>query len=138
MSYVVAGDKIVNSEDILKEIIKEFEFKEVKDLSKGSKREDTLIYKIIQEEEGLKEQLNLEEMAEDLSPEEIVEELMALADENIVFIEDVIPEGFICYGYSYHYDEGLKEVESIFVAIDENVGEKKLKEVVNRILNSVG
>ncbi|AOY75440.1 hypothetical protein [Clostridium formicaceticum] len=137
MSYVVVGDKIIDSEEILKDIVREFEFKEVKDLSKGSKREDTLIYKIVQEEDDLKEQLVLQEMEENLTTEEFIEELMALADENIVFIEDVIPEGFICYGYSYHYDEGLKEVKSIFVAIDENVGEKKLKEVVNRVLTSV-
>ncbi|SDL30343.1 hypothetical protein [Natronincola ferrireducens] len=137
MSYVMVGDKIVNSEDILKEIIKEFHFKEVKDLTKGSRREDTLVFQIIQQEEVLKQELDLELSGEALSKEEVIEEMMTLADENITFIEDVIPEGFISYGYSYHYDEGLGEIKSIFVATDEAISEMRLKDIVNRILNSI-
>ncbi|SET75474.1 hypothetical protein SAMN05660297_03395 [Natronincola peptidivorans] len=137
MSYVLVGDKMIDSEEILKEIINEFQFKAVKDITKGSKREDVLVYQIIQEAEGLKEQLDLPATGETLTEEEIIEELLALADENIVFIEDLIPEGFISYGYSYYYDEGLGEVKSVFVAIDEGVGEKKLKDVTNRVLKSL-
>lgn len=137
MSYVVVGDQFINSEDILKEIINEFDFKEVKDITKASKRDDALVYQIIQEASALREQMELESIGETLTKEEIIDELMATADENLVFVEDVIPEGFIFYGYSYFYDEDSEEVKAIFVAIDESVGEKKLKDVVNRVLNSI-
>lgn len=137
MSYVVVGDRFINSEEILIEIMNEFEFKEVRDLTRSAKREDTLVYQIIQEESALISQIDFETEMETLPKEEFVEELMAIADENLVFIEDILPEGFLCYGYSYYYDEDLREIKSIFVAIDEAAGEKKLKDVVNRILKSI-
>ncbi|SNT00564.1 hypothetical protein SAMN05446037_10337 [Anaerovirgula multivorans] len=137
MSYVIAGDQFVNSEDVLKDIMNAFDFKEVKDITKASKRDDALVYQIIQEAVALKEQMELESIGETLTKEEVINELMATADENIVFIEDVIPESFISYGYSYCYDEDAEEIKSVFVAIDEAVGEKKLKDVVNRVLNSI-
>lgn len=138
MSYVIVGDNIVvDSEEILKKIKEEFKFKEIKDITKASNRDDTLIYQVIQEVERIKEEIDLENLGETLTEEELVEELMAIADENILCVEDIIPEGFISHGYSYRYDEGLDEIKSVFVAIDEVVGEKKLMDVVNRILNSI-
>jgi len=96
-----------------------------------------LVYQILQDTKTMKEDIDLENIGESLTEEELAEEFMAVADENVLLIEDIIPEGFICHGYSYHYDEGLDEIKSIFLAVDEAVGEKKLMDIINRILNSV-
>ncbi|NLM04108.1 MAG: hypothetical protein GX214_03720 [Clostridiales bacterium] len=136
MSYIVIGDNIViDSNEVLKTIEAEFDFKEVKNITKGSNRDDTLIYQVTHDINPIKEEI--ESLGETLSEEELVEELMATTDEYTMYIEDVMPEGLICHGYSYHYDEGLGEIKSIFVAMDEQVGEKRLIDIVNRILKSV-
>lgn len=136
MSYIVIGDNIViDSDEILKIIEREFDFKEVNNITKSSNRDDTLVYQITHDINTIKEEI--ESLGETLSEEELVEELMATTDEYTMYIEDVMPKGLICHGYSYHYDEGLEEIKSIFVAMDEEIGEKRLIDVVNRILNSV-
>lgn len=136
MSYVVAGNKFFDSEEILKKIQEQFTFKGVRDITKGSKRDDTLIYQIIQDAAQLKEEL-LQEQLEPMEGEEWAEEIMALGDEKVSMIEAVIPEEFLCYSYSYYYDEALEELKCIFVALDKNVGELRLMDVAERILRSI-
>ncbi len=136
MSYVIAGNKCFDSEEILKQIKEKYHFKLVKDLTKGSKRDDTLIYQITQNVMELKEDL----LQDDLGPleeEDLVEELMALADEKVSVIEGIIPSEFICYSYSYYYDEGLEEIKCIFIALDKKVGDMRLMDIAERILRSV-
>ena len=137
MSYVVAGDKIYDSNEILRDIKEAISFKNIKDISAGSKREDTLIFHLLLDAEELKKQLLEELDTTELEDEELVSELLILADERVALIEEYIPEDFISYGYSYHYDEGNNEIKAIFVAVDEIVGELRLKDVSERILRSL-
>lgn len=137
VSYVNIGDKIYDSQEILGKIKEEFGFKEVKDLTGGSKRDDTLVYKIILDAEVLKNEIEVDLDIEGIEDDEMVEELMTSSDEHVMLIEDIIPEEFIGYAYTYKYDSDMKEVKSIFVAIDETKGESKLKEITERILKSV-
>lgn len=137
MSYVVAGDKIYDSNEILREIKEAISFKNIKDISAGSKREDTLIYHLLLDAEELKGQLLEELDTTGLEEEELISELLILADERVALIEEYIPEDFISYGYSYHFDEGNNEIKAIFVAVDEIVGELRLKDVSERILRSL-
>ncbi|MCC5908987.1 MAG: hypothetical protein JJT76_00940 [Clostridiaceae bacterium] len=137
MSYVVVGNRVIDSGEILKHIEENFECNAAKDLTKGSKRDDTLVYQIFQDANILKEEIKLQGVSEDATEEEIIEEMMSLADENLLDIEEFIPEGFIYHGYSYHYDEGKEEIKSVVVAIHQEVGEARLKDVINRILNSL-
>lgn len=137
MAYVVIGDHFVDSEEVLKTILKGTEFKKVKDLTKGSKREDTLVFQIIQDVNQLKEELNIEENGIAIDDEELVEELMSLADEIAYNIEEFLPDEVVCYVYSYHYDEGLGEIRTIVVAASEEIGGLRLRDVAERILRSV-
>ncbi len=137
MSYVVAGEKIYDSNEILENIKADISFKNIKDISAGSKREDTLVYQILLDAEELRIKLMTELDAADMDEEELVSELLILADERVAEIEDFIPEDFICYGYAYHFDEGNSEIKAIFVAVDEVVGELRLKDVSERILRSL-
>ena len=137
MSYVVAGDKIYDSNEILRDIKEAISFKNIKDISAGSKREDTLIFHLLLDAEELKKQLLEELDTTGLEEEELISELLILADERVALIEEYIPEDFISYGYSYHFDEGNNEIKAIFVAVDEIVGELRLKDVSERILRSL-
>ncbi|MBU5678221.1 hypothetical protein KQI88_17565 [Alkaliphilus sp. MSJ-5] len=137
MAYIVMGDHFIDSEEVLKKIKENTQFKMVKDLTKGSKREDTLIFQIIQDVKQLKLELDLEGQAIDVNEEELIEELMSLADETAYMVEDFIPEDAICYVYSYHYDEGSEEIKTIVVAADEVIGGLRLRDVAERILRSV-
>lgn len=136
MSYVLAGNKFYDSEAILAEIKEKYQFKIVKDITKGSKRDDTLVYQIIQDVEVLKEDFLLEEVGP-IEEEDLVDELMNLADEKVSLIEGIIPDEFICYSYSYYYDEGLGEIKCIFIALDKKVGDLRLMDIAERILRSV-
>lgn len=137
MSYVVIGNKFLDSEELFKKIKEGTDFKKVKDLTKGSKREDTLVFQIIQDVNKLKKELDLEGQGIDVDEEELIEELMSLADEYAYTIEELIPEDTICYIYSYHYDEGLEEIRTIVVAADEAIGSLRLRDIAERILRSV-
>ncbi|QUH19417.1 hypothetical protein [Alkaliphilus sp. B6464] len=137
MAYIVMGDHFIDSEEVLKKIKENTQFKMVKDLTKGSKREDTLIFQIIQDVKQLKRELDLEGQAIDVNEEELIEELMSLADETAYMVDDFIPEDAICYVYSYHYDEGSEEIKTIVVAADEVIGGLRLRDVAERVLRSV-
>jgi len=137
MSYIVIGDNFVDSEEILKKIKENTQFKKAKDLTKGSKREDTLVFQIIQDVNELKKELDLEGQGISADEEELIEELMSLADETAYMVEEFIPEEAICYVYSYHYDEGLEEIRTIVVAADGTIGGLRLRDVAERILRSV-
>ncbi len=136
MSYVMVSNKVIDSQELLQKINEKYSFKIVKDITKGSKRDDTLVYQIIQDVHHLKEEILLDAV-EPIEQEDLVEELMSLADEKVSRIEAVMPEEFICYSYSYHYDDGLEEIKSIFIAVDEAVGEQRLSDIADRILRSI-
>lgn len=137
MSYVVIGNKVVDSKEILEKIQENFLFKNIKDLTRGSKRDDTLVYQVIHDINQLKGEIQLEGAGVEIDNEEMIDELMNLADEHTSFIEDVIPENCLSYVYSYHYDEGLQEIKTIFIAVDDEVGELRLRDISERILRSV-
>ncbi|WP_026478090.1 hypothetical protein [Alkaliphilus transvaalensis] len=136
MSYVLAGNKMFDSQEILNKIKEKYTFKMIKDISGGSKRDDTLVYQVIQDVGNLKEEILIDSV-EPIEQEDLVDELMNLADEKISLIEEVIPEVFKSYGYSYHYDADQEEIKSLFIAVDQSVGDLRLSDIADRILRSI-
>lgn len=135
MSYIIVGDNILDSKGILNKIKEKNIFKEVKDLTKGSKREDTLIFQVVQDVTKL--QINLDSELISSNKEEVIEELMSIADETAYNIEELVPNNVICYVYSYHYNEELNEIKTIIVAADKAIGGLRLRDIAERILRSV-
>ncbi|KAB3531793.1 hypothetical protein [Alkaliphilus serpentinus] len=136
MSYVMVGNKMIDSEEILQNIKEQLPFKGIKDITKGAKRDDTLIFQVYHDVGSLKEFLDVEEMR-DLSEEELIDELMELADEKTSEIEDYIPEGLMTFSYSYYYDEAENRIKSVFIAVDQEVGELRLRDIAERVLRSL-
>ncbi|SCX81099.1 hypothetical protein [Alkaliphilus peptidifermentans] len=136
MSYIVVGNEVIDSQEFYTKIKENYHFKRVKDLTKGAKREDTLIYQIFHDINQLKEELDIDNI-KDLSEEELIDELMELADEKVAVIEDIMPATMLCYSYSYHYDEAEDEIKTIFITVDKIVGELRLSDIAERILRSI-
>ncbi|QUH25393.1 hypothetical protein [Serpentinicella alkaliphila] len=137
MSFVMVGDTVYDSKEILKDIKNEFEFQEIKDLTSSSKRDDTLVYQIYLDANVLKDEIESDMDVEGIDDSELVEELLTSCDEQIMLIEDFIPEDFIGYAYTYNYDKDMDILKAVFIAADKKLGESKLKEIAERILKSL-
>jgi hypothetical protein len=90
--YIAFGNEIMDSEEMKEKIEKNTEFKVIKDMSKGSKREDILAFNLSVEvnilNEIMEDEYNLDELTED----DLFEEYLTLAEEIATDIEEHIPE----------------------------------------------
>ena len=93
--YIVFGNEIIDSEEIKAIIEDESPFRVDKDMSKGSKREDTLAYQVSISIEELNNILKEEYEIDEMDSEELFDEYMILTDEIGVELEELMPEGAI-------------------------------------------
>lgn len=135
--YIVFGNEIVDSEEIKQIIEQETFFKVDKDLSKGSKREDTLAFQVSVSIEELNNLLKEEYDVEDMENEDLFDEYMTLADEIGVELEELMPEGAILNTRSYKWDNSEDVIRAIVVVAHEELGELKLMDITKRLLSQV-
>ncbi|KKY01975.1 hypothetical protein VN21_05670 [Paraclostridium benzoelyticum] len=135
--YILFGNEIVDSEEIKSLIENESPFRVDKDLSKGSKREDTIAFQIsvdIEELNGIiKEEYELSEM----ETEDLFDEYMTLTDEIGVDLEELMPEGAILNARSYKWDNSEDRIKAVVAITHEEVGEMKLRDITKRLLSQV-
>ncbi len=135
--YILFGNEIVDSEEIKSLIENESPFRVDKDLSKGSKREDTIAFQIsvdIEELNGIiKEEYELSEM----ETEDLFDEYMTLTDEIGVDLEELMPEGAILNARSYKWDNPEDRIKAVVAITHEEVGEMKLRDITKRLLSQV-
>lgn len=135
--YILFGNEIVDSEEIKSLIENESPFRVDKDLSKGSKREDTIAFQIsvdIEELNGIiKEEYELSEM----ETEDLFDEYMTLTDEIGVDLEELMPEGAILNVRSYKWDNSEDRIKAVVAITHEEVGEMKLRDITKRLLSQV-
>lgn len=136
--YVQFNNDIVDSNDIKKIIEENTEFKVVKDMSKGSKREDILAYNLSVDISTLielmeEEDLNLKELSED----ELFEEYLSLAEEIGMDIEEHVPEGAILDIKAYKWDQSDNGIKLIITMAPEDIGEVKLRDIMRRLITQV-
>ncbi|WP_129597944.1 hypothetical protein [Anaerophilus nitritogenes] len=140
MSIIVNEEnKVYEWEDISKIIHDTTEFDIVKDISDRTKREDVLAFILQCDTESLKNELKEEtDISIEENEEEYISELMNKADEYAVEIEESLPEDLLAYYYAYEYDEDQEIIKSILVVAFEELGERKLKDIGNRMITVVG
>ena len=136
--YVGFGNEIVDSKDIKEIIEKNTEFKVVKDMSKGSKREDILAYNLSVDISTLnelmeEEALNLSELSED----ELFEEYLSLAEEVGMDIEEYVPTGAILDIKAYKWDQSDNGIKLVIIIAPEDIGELKLRDIMRRLITQV-
>lgn len=141
MGFIVNDvNKVYESDDIMKIIHETTEFDVLKDISSRTKREDVFAFILQSDVEPLKQELEEVELGINIEEheEDYISELMNKADEYAVEIEESLPEDLIGYYYAYEYDEDEEIIKTVLVVSFETLGERKLKDVGNRLITVIG
>lgn len=135
--YISFGNRVVDSMDMKKLIEDNTEFKVIKDMSKGSKREDIVAFNLSMSidllNEELSEEFNLSEVDEDT----LFEEYMALTEEIAVEIEEFLDDDAIMEFAAYKMDPSDNDIKAVIVIAQEELGMPKVKDVMRRLLTQV-
>jgi DNA repair exonuclease SbcCD nuclease subunit len=140
--YVVFGDKVMDSKEMKELIEANSDFKVVKDMSKGSKREDVLAFNLSVSIDTLNEimeedqEISAEDKAE-LTEDDLFDEYLTLAEEVATELEEIIPEGAIFDMRSYKWDKSDNDIKLVVALAHEELGEAKLGNVMKVLLKQV-
>jgi hypothetical protein len=140
--YVLFGNNVVDSKEMKEQIEANSEFKVVKDMSKGSKREDILAFNLSVGIDTLKDVLEDEEelssFAEgEISEDELFDEYLTLAEEMATELEEILPEGALLDVRAYKWDMSDNDIKLVAAIAHEELGESKLKDVMKVLLRQV-
>jgi hypothetical protein len=135
--YVEFNSEIVGSEDIKNIIEKNTEFKVLKDMSKGTKREDTLAFNLSVGIDILNDLMEEEVDLNELTEDELFEEYLSLAEEIAMDIEEYVPEGAIMDIKSYKWDKSDNTIKLIIIVAPEDLYEVKLRDVMKKLITQV-
>ena len=111
--YIAFGNRVVDSKDFIKVIEENTEFKVIKDMSKGSKREDIVAFNLSMNidllNEELSEEFNLSELDEDI----LFEEYMTITEEVGYELEEYLPDDSIIKFQAYKWDPSDNDIKAI-------------------------
>ncbi|WP_291637684.1 hypothetical protein [Clostridium sp.] len=136
--YVEFNNQVVDSKDIKDIIEKNTEFKVVKDMSKGSKRDDILAFNLSVEINILNDLMEEEEcIVNELIEDELFEEYLSLAEEIAMDIEEHVPEGAIMDIKAYKWDKSDNCIKLVIIIAPEYIIELKLRDIMRRLITQV-
>jgi hypothetical protein len=140
--YVAFGNKIVDSKEVKEDIEDNSDFKVVKDMSKGSKRDDILAYNLSVSIDILKgimeEDQEMSESVEDqLTEDDLFDEYLILAEELATELEEIVPEGAILDIRAYKWDQSDNDIKLVAAIAHEELGEAKLGDVMRTLVKQV-
>lgn len=132
--YIVFGNSVKDSEEVKKQIQDNTEFVVLKDMSKGSKREDIIAFNISIKTKILDEIMSDDFNIQELSEDEFFDEYLTLSEEIATEIEEFIPEESIMDIRAYKWDKSDEDIKLVIVVAHEELGKNKLKDVMLRLL----
>lgn len=135
--YIAFGRTVLDTEEIKNKIEENSEFKVIKDMSKGTKREDTAAYNLSISIDVLKGIIEDDYSIEDLTEDELFEEYISLAEELATDLEDLFEEDAIIDIEAYKWDPSDNDIKLVIAALHRNLGENKLKDVMRRLLTQL-
>ncbi|WP_195941139.1 hypothetical protein [Romboutsia sp. 1001713B170131_170501_G6] len=135
--YVVFGDEIVDSEELKETIQENSDFIVEKDLTKGTKREDTLAYQISIDIENLNEIIKEDYDLEEIDSEDLFDEYITLADELAMELEEIMPEDAVMNARAYKWDNTDDAIKVVIAIGHAELGELKVSDVARRLLSQV-
>lgn len=135
--YIVFGNEIIDSSEIKVAIEENSEFIVEKDMTKGSKREDTLSYQISISIDELNEIIKENYELDDIDQEDLFDEYMTLADELAMELEELMPEDVIMNARAYKWDNSDDTIKVVIAMAHEELGELKLSDITKRLLSQV-
>ena len=135
--YIAFGRRVVDTEEIKKEIESNTEFNVLKDMSKGTKREDTFAYNLSISIDVLNEIIKDDYDIEGLSEDELFDEYISLSEELATDLEDILPEEAIIDVKAYKWDASYNMIMLVLAGIHEETGERKLKDIMRKLLTQL-
>lgn len=135
--YIVFGNEIIDSSEVADIIEGNSNFIVEKDLTKGSKREDTLAYQISIDIEELNKVLKDDFELEEIDSENLFDEYMTLADELAMELEEYMPEDVIINARAYKWDNSDNSIKVVIAMAHIELGELKLSDITKRLLTQV-
>lgn len=135
--YIVFGNEIIDSSEIKDIIENNSDFKVEKDLTKGSKREDTLAYQISIDVSLLNEVIKETYELDSIDEEELFDEYMILSDELAMELEKYMPEDVIINVRAYKWDNSDDTIKLVLAMAHLELGELKLSDITKRLLTQV-
>ena len=113
------------------------DFNVEKDLTKGSKREDTLAYQISIDVALLNEVIKESYELDSIDEEELFDEYMTLSDELAMELEEYMPEDVIINARAYKWDNSDNTIKLVLAMAHLELGELKLSDITRRLLTQV-
>lgn len=135
--YIPFGNEILNEKDISELIENQSDFKVIKDMTKGTKREDMHAFCLSVKVDTLNEiiseeydEFNIEEMDED----ELFEEYLSLTEEMALDMEEFLPEASIIDAKAYKWDNSDNDIKLIFLIGNDEAEERKMRDVMRKLI----
>lgn len=135
--YIAFEKKVVDTEEVKEEIEKNSEFKVLKDMSKGTKREDAFAYNLSISIDILNEIIKDDYNIDDLNEDELFDEYMSLSEELATDMEELLPEDSIIDVKAYKWDLSDNDIRVVIAGVNEEVGEGKLKDIMRRLITQL-
>ncbi|SKA78258.1 hypothetical protein SAMN05428976_10353 [Clostridium sp. USBA 49] len=140
--YVLFGNQIIDSKEMKEIIEKNSEFKVIKDMSKGSKRDDVLAFNLSISIDKLNsiisENMNILNNSKDkISEDDLFLEYLNLAEELASDIEEFIPKDAILDIKSYKWDKSDNDIKLVIAISHEELGKTKLSKVMKTLLKQI-
>lgn len=140
--YTVIGMEIVDSEEIKEEINKNSLFKVEVDMTKATKREDVLAYKLKINIDELKKIIDKsedykKEETKNLNEDELFDIYMDLSEKLTKDLEKLMPQYTIMKSRSYKLDLSENCIKTVIVVSHADLGLIKLTDVLKRSLSQV-
>ncbi|OPF51486.1 hypothetical protein BH721_01685 [Clostridium baratii] len=134
--YIVFGNKIMDTSEMKERIEENTAFKVIKDMSKGTKREDVCAFNLSINIEALKEELEGFDI-EGLDEDTLFDEYLAVSEEAAMEIEEYLPEESKVRFVSYKWDLSDNDIKGIIVIGNEEISDVKMSDVLRRLLTQV-
>ena len=135
--YIAFGNRVIDSNDIKKIIEENTEFKVIKDMSKGSKREDIVAFNLSLSIDVLNEEIKDDMEISEADEDTLFEEYMAFTEELGFELEEYLPEDSIVDFKAYKWEPSDNDIKAVIVIANEELGLGKLKDVMRRLLTQV-
>lgn len=135
--YIAFGMRVEDTEEIKKKIEDNTEFKVLKDMSKGTKREDSFAYNLGISIDILNGIIKDDYDIEGLSEDELFDEYISLSEELATDLEDILPEEAIIDIKAYKWDASYNMIMLVLAGIHEETGERKLKDIMRKLLTQL-
>lgn len=135
--YIVFGDEIVDSNEIKLLIENNSNFVVNKDMTKGTKREDTIAFQISIKIDELNSFIKENYGLEDIDKEYIFSEYMTITDELAMDLEHLFSEDIIINARAYKLDNSEDDIKAILVISHKELGNLKLLDITKRLLTQL-